>query len=930
MSLRRTGKPAFEEKAIPLKQDVRYLGETLGQTIRELEGEEVFEAVEWIRQRAIALREDYNEQAEQELLTFLAELPSHRLFVILKAFALYFQLINLAEDNHRIRRKRHYERETGGKQPRSVPWTIEKLKKDGVGANAIQQMLDHLDIQLVFTSHPTEIKRKTVIAQLRWIAEELRELDRQDLIPVERDRAEAGIRAAVNALWQTRDRREKKVEVLDEVDGTLIYFDETLFHEIPQLFRQMSDALATHYPDHTFRLPSFFRFGSWSGGDRDGNPNVTPQVTFETLKRQKRLVLKRYIGELEILIRSMSHCSVMTPFTDELKESLHQDETEFPTFAKRLDGYEPTEWYRRKLSFMHHRLHITLRALEATSDAERESGGYESSAAFLRELDLVDRALEARGDEANREGRLADLRWMVRVFGFYTARLEIRDHRTKVVGAVEEILRASGRLDKPFDNLKEEEKIRLLDRALLTESPPAFDRAALSEQAADVLGTLEVIRTSREQIDPDCIETYILSMTHQPSDLLCCVWLARLAGLVTVEDGAVTGSALNFVPLLETVADLDGISDFLPALFAVPAYASFLEGTGRFQEIMLGYSDSNKDGGILSSNWVLQRAQKIAGEICREHNVDFRLFHGRGGTSARGGGPTYRTILANPPEAQNGRIKITEQGEVIFFRYFNTELAQRELQQVVSGMIQGYFPQESVSAGTLDTMEQLAERSLRAFREMVYQEDGFPDYFRESTPVSELRWIHAGSRPGSRSRSQRIEDLRAITWGFSWMQNRHILPAWFGLGSALEGGVDAGLTSWEELKDLYENWRFFNAVINNIQMGMAKADLMIGRLYKELVADQDLADHIFQAIEAEYERSRSSILKITGQSKLLEDNPPLRRSIILRNPYVDPLNYAQTLLLKTIRQTDDDVPDDLIEAFTLSVNGIAAGLKNTG
>lgn len=928
ISLRRNDELTFDEKDIPLKDDVSYLGETLGDAIKELAGEDVFEDVEWIRKRTIQLREEFDEEVEQELLDFIEDKSTNRLFKVLKAFSLYFQLINLAEDNHRIRRKRHHERTTEGLQVRSIPWTIKKLKEDGADAEQIQEMLDELDIQLVFTSHPTEIKRKTIIDKLRWIAKELRNLDHDDIIPFERDMSESRIRSAVNSLWQTRDRREKRVQVLDEVENTLIYFDQTLFRELPRLYRRMANALEEYYPDHDFDLSTFLQFGNWAGGDRDGNPYVTPRITIETLKRQKKLILEQYLEELEFLIKHMSHSTVMNDFTGELEDSIRRDESNFPEFAEKLEAFEESERYRKKLSFIHHRIELTMEALENETPPD-EHQGYRSSDEFLDDLELLDEALAFQNDEANRKEALRDLRWMVDIFGFYTARLDIRDHRGKIVGAVDEILRDSGRIDRSFDSLPEEEKVEILGREILRDPAPEVDRTALSDESKDVLETLEVIGTAQEIIDPDCIRSYILSMTHEPSDLLCCVWLARLLSLVRVEDGEVVHSDLDFVPLIETVVDLEDIDDFLDQLYDVEAYQSLLDSVDRFQEIMLGYSDSNKDGGILSSNWLLQRAQKKAGEICRENNVNFQLFHGRGGTIARGGGPTYRRILANPPEAQNGKIKITEQGEVIFFRYFNQELAQRELQQVTSGMMQGYFNEGNLPEDALGTMDTLAEDSLQAYKDLIYNNEDFDTYFQESTPLNELDYIRVGSRPKSRSQSREIEDLRAITWGFSWMQNRHILPAWYGLGSALQNGVENGVTDWEQLREFYDQWGFFSSLINNVQMGMAKTDLMISKLYKKLVKDEELAEEVFGIIEAEYDRTREAILTITEQDKLLEDNYALRRSIMLRNPYVDPLNYAQVQLLQTIRDSDE-VPDDIIEAFTMSVNGIAAGLKNTG
>ncbi|MFB6355638.1 MAG: phosphoenolpyruvate carboxylase, partial [bacterium] len=642
----------------------------------------------------------------------------------------------------------------------------------------------------------------------------------------------------------------------------------------------------------------------------------------------KRLILEQYRDELEFLIKHLSHSQVMTDFTADLEDSIRRDESTYPEFAEKLQAFEETERYRKKLSFMHHKIELTLENLDESPTPD-DFRGYRNSQEFLEELKILNEALGEQNDRANQKEALRDLMWMVDIFGFYTAELDIRDHRGKIVGAVNEILQQSGRIDQNFDDMDESDKVELLNREILRDPAPQVDFSSLSEETRDVLDTLDIIARAQKEIDTGCIQSYILSMTHEPSDLLCCVWLARLQNLVRIEGDQVIHSDLDFVPLIETVEDLEAIDEFLENLYSVEAYDSLLDTTDRFQEIMLGYSDSNKDGGILSSNWLLHRAQKMAGNICQKHDVRFQLFHGRGGTIARGGGPTYRAILANPEVARNGKIKITEQGEVIFFRYFNQELAQRELQQVTSGMLQGMFSEDDLPENAEETVGELAQQSLESYCELIYENDEFKTYFQESTPLNELDWIRVGSRPKSRSDSREIEDLRAITWGFSWMQNRHILPAWYGLGDALNKGVESGLTSWEELQDLYKNWGFFSSLINNVQMGMAKTDLMIAKVYKKLVDDSELAERIFGDIKSEYDQTRDAILNITDQSTILEDNYALRRSIMLRNPYVDPLNYAQFHLLQQLRDSED--PDDgLIEAFTMSVNGIAAGLKNTG
>ncbi len=925
----RSERVEFSEKDLPLRDDVSFLGSTLGEAIRSLAGEDVFEDVEWIRQRTISLREDFDEEEESELQDFLADRTTRRLFEILKAFSLYFQLINLAEDNHRIRRKRHYERVSGGVQARSIPWAIEQLKEQNADPEHVQAILDRLDIRLVFTSHPTEIKRKTIIDKLRWIAGELRDLDSDDLIPFEEQLSRERIRAAVQSLWQTRDRRERRVHVLDEVDGILLYFRQTLFDELPRLYRRIQNALDDQFPEHEFDLPMFLRFGSWSGGDRDGNPYVTPEITMKTLRRQKTLILDRYLDRLELLIKHLSHSSIMTEFTEELEESIRQDVETFPDLAEELTRYEETERYRRKISYMYRRLENTRKATENGEPVEPETG-YATSDDFLEDVRLIRRSLDHQDDRANRDEILRELDWSIRIFGFHTAQLDIRDHRSRVRDAVDELLRHSNVINDSLQGRPHDEQVEVLSDEIRNPRPLFTDRMDLSNDTRDVLATFRVIDQALDEIDDDCIRSYILSMTTEPADVLCCVLLAKTAGLLTIRDGTIVDSPVRFVPLIETVDDLKNIKPFLETLYELPVYDELLDATDRFQEIMLGYSDSNKDGGILSSNWLLNRAQKQAGRISRDHDVTFQLFHGRGGTIARGGGPTHQAILSHPNEAQNGKIKITEQGEVIFFRYFNRELAQRELEQVVSAVMLSQIRNSTAPEEGPPAMEALASRSLDSYRSLVYETEDFIPYFRQATPIDELDWIRVGSRPKSRTDSKEVDDLRAITWGFSWMQNRHILPGWYGLGSGLVRGIEEDVCDWSDLQAWFEGWPFFRSFVNNVQMSLSKTDLHIARLHADLVEDRDLRDRMFDRIREEYNRTRDAVLRITRQDRLLEHNFPLQRSIRLRNPYVDPLSYIQTQLLEQIRATDGDVSDELIEAFTMSVNGIAAGLKNTG
>lgn len=906
----------------PLREDVNFLGESLGDAIRSLAGPDVFEDVEELRKLAIRRRrgEDLSETIDE----FLEARSTERLLKILKAFSLYFQLINLAEDNHRIRRNRRKEQRDQPRK-RSLREAVRRLHERGLSAGEVQERLSTVDLRLVFTSHPTEIKRRNIIEKLRKLSEHLRRRDDDREGLTRAGRRGDSVQSLVNALWLTRDRRDHSVRVLDEVDNILLYFEKTILTVLPRLYRELHEVLREYYPDHEFEVSPVLRFGSWAGGDRDGNPNVTAGTTRRTLHRHKTLILDSYHETLEDLLTELSHSTVHATFTESFRESLAADREDFPELAETLDNYESTELYRQKLTFMKRRLELSYP--ENPEDLRgTDPRAYETSRAFLRDVEIIRESLEDQGDEANAHRVLDALVWSVESFGFHTAQLDVRDHRDRISDCVDELIEAesSGTVlsDRPEPRQRER-----LTRAIRRGEP--HDAGDLSEDARDVLETLRTVNDAQEELEPSCIESVILSMTHDPLDVLRLLYLATYTGLVETEDGRITGTSVKLVPLIETTEDLREIGTFLEELFDVPVYGEYLDAAGRFQEVMLGYSDSNKDGGILASNWLLHRAQRDASRVCRDHDVTFQFFHGRGGTIARGGGPTHRAIRAQPESARNGKVKITEQGEVIFFRYFNPRTAERELEEVLSAVVMSLEEPETSSEPLAETMPELSARSKDHYRQLVHESEAFREYFLTATPIRELNWVQIGSRPSSRTGTLEVENLRAITWNFSWMQNRHIIPGWYGLGHALRSAVEDDLVSWDRLRDAYRNWGFFRSFLNNVQMSMAKTDVDIAGRYAQLAPPK--LDDVFTEIKEEYERSREAVLRITGGDELLDSNPTLKRSIKLRNPYVDPLNFIQIKLLRELRGSEE-FPEDspLIEAFTLSVNGIAAGLKNTG
>jgi phosphoenolpyruvate carboxylase len=576
---------------------------------------------------------------------------------------------------------------------------------------------------------------------------------------------------------------------------------------------------------------------------------------------------------------------------------------------------------------MKERLNRTLPD-QPTKLESKDTRAYSDSHAFLEDLVTIRQSLEHQNDESNSRRVLNDLIWSVKCFGFHTAQLDIRSHRDKIISCVDESFEQTDRIEGKISDLSAEKQRKKLTEAIRHPDEFNLSENRLSEKNKEVFETFRVIKRAQDQLEPNAVRSYILSMTHEPIDMLRCLFLAVKSELVQIKNGEIVDASIQLVPLIETTDDLREIDEFFRDLFTIDVYDEYLDTMDRFQEIMLGYSDSNKDGGIFASNWRLHEAQRSAGTVCKQHDVSFQFFHGRGGTIARGGGPTHRAIRARPQPARNGKIKITEQGEVIFFRYFNKDTAQRELEDVISAMIVGMNEPETQPKELPESVPRLADRSKSFYRKLVHESQSFRDYFLTATPIRELDWVQIGSRPKSRTGSLEIEDLRAITWNFSWMQNRHIIPGWYGLGHGFESAIEDDIVTLKQLRKGYRDWGFFSSFLNNVQMSMAKTDLPIATYYSKL-AETD--ESIFDRIKEEYKRARKWVLNITEQDELLDNNPTLKRSIRLRNPYVDPLNFIQLNLLRNMRESDELTEDDpLIEAFILSVNGIAAGLKNTG
>jgi len=924
-----------------LRREVKLLGNILGSVIENQEGREIFDRVETLRRDFKNLRARTRAKVEGYVCREIAESSVPTLGHVIRGFAVYFQLVNIAEQLHEIRASVAC---AGDHHVSPLPGSLEELCRRMAAARVdpekLRAVLDDLFIELVMTAHPTEAVRKTVLDKQGRIAHWLTELSdprnpgarRLDLIEA--------ITREIHVLWQTSEVRTRKLQVLDEVRNNLYYLDEVLFDALPRVYRDFERMLRL-WGFGEVHLRPILRFGSWIGGDRDGNPYVTAQVTFETLKYQKRVALRRYQRGVAALINQLSVSTAVVPVSEELEESLARDLREFPDLVEELARKDATERTRKKLSVIQRRLAITLDAAGrgVIPWAER---GYVSAGRFLEDLAIVDRSLRANKGAFIAEGDLATLIRQVELFGFHLATLDVRDHADRVAHAVTEVRRASGPALPAWDRLDEEARTVWLEEELsrtgasLGEALFAVSADDLSPETREVLEALRVIGEARERIDPYVIERFIVSMAREPSDLLSILFLARLAGL---HGRGTVGPApvdLDVVPLFETIADLRRARDVMERLYRSPVYRRQLEHRGRLQEIMIGYSDSGKDGGYLASNWLLYQTQAVLSRQAASHGLKLRLFHGRGGTVTRGGGPTHSAILAQPRGTVGGHIRITEQGEVIANKYAQPEIARQNLEAVASAVIEASLPDghaDTPDPAWEGVMDRLSDHAYRVYRRLVYRSAEFRVYFQEATPIDLIAMLPIGSRPARRRKSDRIEDLRAIPWVFAWMQNRHLLPTWYGVGSALEGFIaEEPRRHLARLQAMYEGWPFFRTLLDNLEMALMKTDLGIGRRYADLVKNARVRRKIFDRIEAEFDRTCAAVLSITRSRELLAHNPGLRKSIRRRDPYIDPLSYVQIQLLR--RHREGSVPaaeQPAIErALQMTINGIAAGLRNTG
>jgi phosphoenolpyruvate carboxylase len=912
-----------------LGSDIRLLGDLLGRAIRRLAGEDAYQLEEEIRAAAKDLRVNPSPDIARKLRDRLGELDLPSLRALIRAFTVYFDLINLAEQQARVRalRKRSSEK-AGSIAAETVEAALRQIRDRGIPGEEVADHLARALVVPVFTAHPSEARRRTILEKLGAIAHQLDRVEYGGLGVADQADAVAVIAEEVEAFWMSDIVRSTRPSVLDEVRQMLGVVEGRLLDVLPRVYRKLDAALGRVYPGREWRVHPFLRFGSWIGGDRDGHPNVTHDVTAAAVRLQQETILKHYQGKIEGLWRRLSHSTTFVRPGTEFQKSLARDAELFPELAK----VSPHEPYRAKCRMIEAKLnrtreYVASNVLDWAEERTPPPGVYLSGEALLEDLRVIDDDLRQVGASAAAAGAIQDFIHLVEVFGVHMLKLDLRQHSGRHEQAVAEVLKAAG-VCPDYDALSADERFDLLAKELESTRPLIPTHLAFSPEANEVILTFRTMAAILEQQCPEALGTYIISSTTTPAHLLEVLLLAREARLFRPAEGV---SKIDIVPLFEALEPLATARSIMAKLFGLPVYRRQVAFRGDFQEIMIGYSDSSKESGFLQSAWALYRAQVDMTDLGKSVGVSIQFFHGRGGAVGRGGGPANHAILAQPRGTVDGRLRMTEQGEMIADRYGHPAIAERHLEQVLNAVLRTSFPDESENPDPewLSVMDVLAASGRRHYRAFVYENPEFLTYFEQATCIGEISQFKIGSRPARRGTAASIDQLRAIPWVFSWMQSRHTLPGWYGLGSAVGEYLAANPNGLTTLKEMYERWPFWRTLIDNAQMILAKADMTIARLYADLVEDQALADRVFDRIAAEHRGSVDVIGSITGQSSLLERSPILKNSIERRNPYVDPLSFIQLVMLKRLR-TGDGPREELLTGVLESINGVASGLKNTG
>ncbi len=925
-----------------LRSRVKLFGNLLGNVIREHAGNSVYVAVETLRKGYIKLRNEDNPRLRSRLRELIERLEPSELSQVLRAFSIYFTLVNIAEESFMHQQRRRQVRSGASLWTGSFSDTLTQFMMDGITAEQLQTLMDRLAYIPVFTAHPTESKRRTIMEILRRIFVTSEKLQDKNLGKDELREVREQLEADIQILWKTDEVRVHKPQVRDEIRNGLYYFRECLFDAVPQVYRYLEKAVYRNYgnnanDENLVKTPSFLTFGSWIGGDRDGNPFVKPETTALAVRLHNQEILQEYIKRVEELGKVLTHSAQMITPSDAFIGNQEEDQAIIEEAFNEKPNRFIQEPYRRKLHLIRYRLKRNLQAAAQRIEGTfaDTSSTYKDESEFLRDLNLISDSLKSHNDNNIANGELKDLIRLVETFGFYLVRLDVRQESTRHTDAVNEICTALGICDN-YQSQSEAEKLVTLSAALSNPEKAALALHELQELTRETVEVFKTMTDIRQEVSPKAFGNYVISMTHCASHVMEVMFLARLAGLAGY-DGDHWYCHINVSPLFETVEDLSHVEEVLTNLLDNSTYKALLQASDNTQEIMLGYSDSCKDGGILASAWSLYEAQNKIIRLTKKHQIECRLFHGRGGTIGRGGGPTHEAILSQPGNTVLGQIKFTEQGEVLSYKYSNRETAIYELTMGITGLMKAsrciIDPVEDERNDYMGIMDELTRIGEQSYRELTDQSKAFLDYFYEATPVAEIGLMNIGSRPSHRKKQDRSKSsVRAIPWVFGWAQARQTLPAWYGIGAALAEWRSDKPERLAKLQKMYLEWPFFHSLISNSQMALYKSEMDIAKEYASLCLSSETEKEIYEKIRGEYTRTVNHVLNVCNYQSLLEDNPILSLSLTRRNPYLDPLNYIQITLLERYRNENlaDDETSIWLDPLLRSINAIASGMRNTG
>jgi phosphoenolpyruvate carboxylase len=916
------------EKDAPLKRDIRELGFILGNILKEQEGEGLFETEEKLRALTKSLRTDYDEKTRKEILSLIDSLSIEEAHKVVRAFSTYFILVNAADEVHRIRKYREIITQNSTPPENSIEEALQYLKKEPqiiINKNEIEKILNEIKIIPVFTAHPTEATRQTILRKILKISQLLLRRELLKNTHEEEEEIKIQLQTEITLLWQSNEIRFHKVTVQDEIQRGLFFFKDVIYEIIPQFYLTLNTKLKNEY---NFKKPAppILNFGSWMGGDRDGHPYVTVELTKETLTNNKNQIINIYLRDLPPLYTSLSSSVNVIGTDKKLVESIEKDNAFLDSKIDEGIMRDPSEIYRTKLVLISRKLQNTI---------DNNAKGYKNVDELLKDFELLYSSLIKNKGEIIADYKILPFIYKIKTFGFHLVTTDIRQNSPMLRSAINDIFNYS-EVASDFESLKENEKIEILTREILSSRPLKNSFSNLKSVTKQVINEIELINWGKENISQAACNDYIISNCSTVSDVLIALLLAKEAGVVIVQQGKIIKSNLDILPLFETIEDLRKSQEVMQALFKNKAYGAHLKIRNKVQKIMIGYSDSNKDGGIVTSNFELYKAQKNLKKLCDIEKIGLILFHGRGGSISRGGGPVSQSILAQPVGTIEGKIKLTEQGEMISSKYLIPEIASQSLEFITSAVLvasaESKFKKGEDKFDTYsDIFEKISSNALESYRLLINYKN-FAEYFRTATPIDIIEQIEIGSRPSSRKKNKDFKSLRAIPWVFSWTQNRQTISGWYGFGHSINKCVDENITSWEEIRKMYDEWEFFKMLVNNIEMVLLKTDMIIGKEYVSLCRNKKTSEEIFEMINKEYELSVKTVLKITGENELLEHNKSLQSSLLLRNPYIDPISFIQLRFMKQYREKNfpKSKKDKLVSLLRITVNGIAAGVRNTG